>query len=965
MSISAPDPSEVSESNSLGSAVGVNESHVVVGGDGGVVINPAVNATTNADASAVTGSVVADSQTDVAAGIRRSDIQVGGNANVAGSVLADTTSASNTTSGNAQALSILGDPVRETLPENFFGSQYLTPANGSSLYSSDLFDAAGGIVNRDGSIIAGANATVTGLAGTAADPTSTLASASTTTGSSDALSLLPTQFGVSLDKLSIGSEGNVEGRTYSNQDATSSSTTGDSSAQSLNLQSAGIRISDASATYDSSGGYGGYGGWDHIDPLPFTIGTNGTIEGVSSQLNSASASTVSGDSIAQVGGIQAIRDSSGASFPASTQFATGVSLPGSIEPSFINTPTVGSIDGSGTSFVGEVIESIVNPSGASGTRPIPSGARIGGNLDLTADASVVQEATAATTSGNALASATGSNLDASGLEVAFTRVSGLTGNLSVHGSGSTNFDANGYLQGSAFASTTTGDARAINGNELAVPNPDIVTTGSYQGGYGGEGVTFPSNVPLQFNLVTGVGDGLVPSKVVVGSSLANGASFGGELDLTASSLTTTGNTLASNAGRVFGSKGVSFDIGENIEGRPASFEARAFADTDAVTTTAGAEGALAQTQIQAAGFSGPNSYYGAPTNAIEVGGNGDLGFLSTIDSSTTASAVTAGTTSPSYDPSGVGVKADSVVLSAGYAPKDFGFLSPIYGTESTNVFDPETYFDQMDYGSSSNNLFIGGSGDVTAESYTRNQTSASNVSGGVEAFSQNASTGMLLVDSDVSIGDTGNVAGVSGIWPSFTEASTTSGTAEASNTTLAQGILGGTPYSRSSVVAGPNGGSITGAAEVGLRTTSASSVSGDALAQNDASTSGLSNLYLTAGQVGGTGSSITGAALSTFETLASTTTGNADAFSDATSTGITNSQLNVNGNVSAISQLSNTVVASTMTGNAMAVATGHSAGLDGSPVHIAGNGTISASASSVISASSNTVSGTTSSYAYP
>ena len=955
MSISTPAPSTASESASLGSAVGVNESDVVVGADGGVAINPAVNATTSANASAVTGSVVADSQTDIAAGIRASDVQVGGNATVSGSVLADTTSTSDTTSGNAQALSILGDPQRETLPQGFGA---ITPANGSSLYSSNLFDAVGGIVNRDGSISAGANGTVTGSAGTADDPTSTSASASTTTGESGATSLLPTQFGVSLDKLSIGSEGNVAGSTYSNQDATSSSTTGNSFAESLNLQSAGIRISDASGAYDASG----YGSWS-IDHLPFTIGTNGSIEGVSSQLNSASSSTVSGNSIAEVGGIAPVRDASGNPILNSTQFATGVSLPGSLDPSFVNTPTVGSIDGSGTSFGDEVLRSILDPSG-SGIRPIPSGARIGGNLDLTADASVVQQATAATTSGNASASATGSNLDGiDGSGAAYTSVSGLTGNLSVHGSGSTNFEASGSLQGSAVASTTTGDARAINGNELAVPNDISISPTSYQGGYGGADVTFPSfpGVPLQFNQVTGIGDGVVPSKVVVGSSLTNGAVFDGKLGLNASSLTTTGNTLASNAGRVFGSKGVSFDIGENIQGRPASFVANALANTNAVTTTAGAEGALAQTQIQAAGFSGPNSYYGSPTNAIEVGGNGELAFLSTIDSSTTASAVTAGTTSPSLDPSvvsgvSVGVKADSVVLSAGYAPTDLGFFSPIYGTINTNAFDPETYFQPLDSTPSANNLFVGGSGNVEADSLTRNQTSASNVSGGVEAFSQNASTGMLLLNSDVSIGDTGNVAGFSGILPSFTKADTTSGTAEASNTTSAQGIFGD-PMNRSSVIAGPNGGSITGVAESGLRTTSASSVSGDALAQNDAFTSGLSNLYLTAGQVGGTGSSINGAASSAFKTVASTTTGNADAFSDATSAGISNSQLNVNGSVSAVSQLSNTVVASTITGNATATASGHSAGLDGSPVHIAGNGSITASASSVISSSSNTISG--------
>ena len=56
----------LSQSESIGAAIGVNESPVQVGGDGGIVINPAVSADTQSDASAVTGSADSFSITDLA-----------------------------------------------------------------------------------------------------------------------------------------------------------------------------------------------------------------------------------------------------------------------------------------------------------------------------------------------------------------------------------------------------------------------------------------------------------------------------------------------------------------------------------------------------------------------------------------------------------------------------------------------------------------------------------------------------------------------------------------------------------------------------------------------------------------------------------------------------------------------------------------------------------------------------------
>lgn len=921
----------LSQSESIGAAIGVNESPVQVGGDGGVVINPAVSADTQSDASAVTGSADSFSITDLAAGIRASTIGVGGNATVSGSVLANTASVSTTTSGNSQARSILGDPSGNiSIPDLLVGTTGITP---QLPYASDVFDAVGGIVNREGSIVAGLNGNVTGLAGSEANPTSTSASASTTSGAAQAISLLPTQFGVSLDRLAIGEVGSVAGKTFSNQSSSALTTTGSSLAQSLNLESAGLRISDASGSFDSSGGWS-------IDPLPFTIGSNGTIEATSIQVNSATAKSVTGSSTSEVAGLPALVNNSGQLI--SAQSATGAYLPGTVD---LTVATADSILADG---------------------PIPSGARIGGDLDLVAKARLQQTASALATSGNASATATGSTtpfVDASGSEsFSSTESVGLSGNLSVHRSGSTNFDAIGVLQASSLATTTTGDALAINGNEVSVPNPAPTFSPSVLGAASGQSVDFPGfgDLPIQFNSAAGI----AASQLVIGESLTNGAFFQGVLDFDAFSQTTTGNVLAGNAGRAFGAKNVNIDIGQNIEGSPLAFTAQATSNTTATTTTAGSEGALAQTQLQAAGFNGFELYPNAPINAIDVGGNGSLEFFSLIGAATTASAVSAGTTAESFDSSGnVGVKADSVVLSAGYAPNDLdpNGLSPIYGP-AASLNDPERLVGLNASSMSTNNLFVGGSGNVDSTSYTKNETLASNVSGGVESFSENASTGMLLSDSNVTIGDAGSVSGLSGIYPSFTKASTTTGTAEAASVSFANGIFGASQSNvRPSVVAGPNGGSITGRVASELSTTSASSVSGDVRAFNDGFRTGLSNLYLEAGQVGSTGSSINGSSSAAFNTAASTTSGNAEALSDATSFGISNSVLSVNGNVSAISQLVNTVAASTVTGNAVATATGRSVGLDGgldgTSVHTHGNGTITAAASSTIASNANTVTG--------
>jgi hypothetical protein len=158
MSTTQPSPSSlVADATTVANVVGVDQSPADIGGNGGVLTEPPVTSLAEANAGAVTGAVNALADSQRVAGIRQSDIDVGGNITVRGQMFADTIATSSTTSGDATSNANLGGPD--------FGGEAL--------------DAVGGIVNAEGSVIGGGSGSVIGSAGASFFSGPTAASAAT------------------------------------------------------------------------------------------------------------------------------------------------------------------------------------------------------------------------------------------------------------------------------------------------------------------------------------------------------------------------------------------------------------------------------------------------------------------------------------------------------------------------------------------------------------------------------------------------------------------------------------------------------------------------------------------------------------------------------------------------------------------------------------------------------------------
>jgi hypothetical protein len=280
---------------------------------------------------------------------------------------------------------------------------------------------------------------------------------------------------------------------------------------------------------------------------------------------------------------------------------------------------------------------------------------------------------------------------------------------------------------------------------------------------------------------------------------------------------------------------------------------------------------------------------------------------------------------------------------------------------------------ELDY--HAKDVTIGSTGNVVGQSQTSGSSTANSVNGTVEASGSADSKGIDLAGG-IHIGSNGSVVGRSfvGEWgqdsygyssptPSTgfaTLANTTTGAANANSSFNSVGLEG----NGTTIAAGPLGGSIEGRG-LAAASTDANSVSGGVHASNNANVIGIHNADLYGGQASnGSSNGIFGEARGTFETKAMTTTG--DAFSESIVNGGAiqgeDNMLRVNGNLSAISELSNTVMASTVTGIASANAITNATGLRGYHINLLENGNIDAAVSTSATASAQNVSGLTHGY---
>ncbi len=924
------------------------------------LLNALVSGTTISSSRSVTGETTSDANSSIAAGMSQTQIDnIGTNATILGQQTMVTNADAGSISGNATATALLGQIVNPTSP-------------------LDSLNAVGGIVGWNNTFTIGQDAQITGRSGISTNRNSTGSLATSVTGDSNASTQVPSNFGISLNELSIGEEGTVIGEVAADQSAQSVTTTGVSNATVQTTRTAGLqvagfdnRINQITSVLSGTSG------------PPFTIGTDGSLNGKALLDSSASASSVT-----QTGsgfGVTAIVG--GELSPSGEQTVYGISLPGTFDRG--NVPAT-------------------NPSGLLSVARSADKLRIGMDGGINADATVTQAAEAEVVTGSAFAT---------GVASPNTLIAGLGGNLSIHNN-ATELSAVADLTGSSSATSVTGDAVAINGNQYA--DLDLGTIGS-------AAATPSSGFYPGYSLVNGIG-GELPSSVVIGADLAGGALFKGISELSASATSVTGEVLALNAGQVFGSRSVNFDIGNSILNAngsrgTATFQANGSASSEANTITAdsAAGGAVASAVMQGAG------YVGTPLNpsqlsltspgntnlvnntsptasAIEIGLDGNLNFVSIQSASSSASAITSGplTVRPPLPPSSnvssaageLGYRAGAERTAAGAVAtsvaNSFG-LAPYYVSANSPVVDSNTSVELFAGASPTNELnlltalnpqdvTIGGSGNISAVAANfLVESEASNVTGSALSLSDSNSVGINLlavtdndtntssptkVSSDIRIGDTGSVLGSAG-GTMTSAASTITGESFAINNIDSAGIFGTALTSSSSsqglttddllpsITAGPNGGSITGNAFV-MGGTESSSITGNSTAETNAELGGIVDVTLTGGQVAGS-NAINARVVGDLETAASTVTGDATANSAATAAGIfyqtsDPGSINVNGNINAIAELSNTVTATTITGNATATVSNSVVGLGNANITIGQSGSITASAVSNSSA---------------
>lgn len=275
---------------------------------------------------------------------------------------------------------------------------------------------------------------------------------------------------------------------------------------------------------------------------------------------------------------------------------------------------------------------------------------------------------------------------------------------------------------------------------------------------------------------------------------------------------------------------------------------------------------------------------------------------------------------------------------------------------------------------------IGDTGNVSGNAFASGGAVAQTTSGSATAISDVISKGISLGDgtsapsANINISGTGSVNGLGLIGalastdgvssPILVTASAVSDDATAIGVFSGSGISGIDGF-ENQITAGAKGGDITGQVFAGgtvMASTIGKVIGNVAYATIQPSTIvGISDVDLIGGQA--VSSMIKGSAIGTFNTTASSIAGDAVGLSDNNAYGIFGGStgaadtLNVNGNVTSIAQLSNTVVANTVAGNADSTTNNSAIGLSRYEGIITSSGNLSASAINISKTIASSVSG--------
>jgi hypothetical protein len=277
-------------------------------------------------------------------------------------------------------------------------------------------------------------------------------------------------------------------------------------------------------------------------------------------------------------------------------------------------------------------------------------------------------------------------------------------------------------------------------------------------------------------------------------------------------------------------------------------------------------------------------------------------------------------------------------------------------------------------------ISIGDTGNLSAIAFASGGAVAQTTSGSATAIGDVGSAGISLGDTgvlltaNINIGGSGNVSGLGVIGsmgssgglssPILVSASAVSDDATATGVFNGSGITGFDNI-ENQITAGAKGGDITGQVFAGgtvMASTIGTASGNDASATIQPSTVfGISDVDLIGGQVGS--NLIKGTANGAFNSTATSVAGDALGMSDNKAYGIFGGSIgsadtiNLNGNVTAIAQLANTVVASTVAGNAGSAADSASIGLSNYDVAIISSGNMNISAINASKSTASSVAG--------
>jgi hypothetical protein len=277
-------------------------------------------------------------------------------------------------------------------------------------------------------------------------------------------------------------------------------------------------------------------------------------------------------------------------------------------------------------------------------------------------------------------------------------------------------------------------------------------------------------------------------------------------------------------------------------------------------------------------------------------------------------------------------------------------------------------------------ISIGDTGNVSGNAFASGGAVAQTTSGSATAIGDVGSAGISLGDTgvvltaNINIGGSGNVSGLGVIGalgssgglssPILVSASAVSDDATATGVFSGSGITGFDNV-ENQITAGAKGGDITGQVFAGgtvMASTIGTANGNDASATIQPSTIfGISDVDLIGGQVGL--NLIKGTANGAFNATATSVAGDALGMSDNKAYGIFGGSvgsadtINLNGNVTGIAQLANTVVASTVAGNAGSTADSASIGLSNYDVTIISSGNMNVSAINASKSTASSVAG--------